>query len=198
ELNTASWYQRVTFTLTNLYAQAVDLNQLQLNFTASAHPDPYSPFQGTMLGNQAVTLASDGGWPIEKNTITINHDGALMLAAGDTAELQCYLAATQMPVAISDLSATLAHDPARQGKICVHFPAMTQTVALKPAIELLFPAGETRRFVGEWGEVLTISDLSAGTYRLTVPVLANDEMQIAPVESSFTVTLQSGDAAAQV
>ncbi len=75
---------------------------------------------------------------------------------------------------------------------------MTQTVALKPAIELLFPAGETRRFVGEWGEVLTISDLSAGTYRLTVPVLANDEMQIAPVESSFTVTLQSGGAAAQV
>ncbi|MDY2517485.1 chitinase, partial [Salmonella enterica subsp. enterica serovar Typhimurium] len=198
ELNTASWYQRVTFTLTNLYAQAVDLNQLQLNFTASAHPDPYSPFQGTMLGNQAVTLASDGGWPIEKNTITINHDGALMLAAGDTAELQCYLAATQTPVAISDLNATLAHDPARQGKVCVHFPAMTQTVALKPVIELLFPAGETRRFVGEWGEVLTIGDLSAGTYRLTVPVLANDEMQIAPVESSFTVTLQSGDAAAQV
>lgn len=138
-----------------------------------------------MLGNQAVTLVSDGGWPIEKNTITINHDGALMLAAGDTVELQCYLAATQMPVAISDLSATLAHDPARQGKICVHFPAMTQTVALKPAIELLFPAGETRRFVGEWGEVLTISDLSAGTYRLTVPALANDEMQIAPVESSL-------------
>ncbi|MDI5454480.1 hypothetical protein MJM04_32865, partial [Salmonella enterica subsp. enterica serovar Cerro] len=32
ELNAASWYQRVTFTLTNLYAQAVDLNQLQLNF----------------------------------------------------------------------------------------------------------------------------------------------------------------------
>lgn len=51
ELNTTSWYQRVTFTLTNLYAQAVDLNQLILNFTASAHPDPYSPFQGTMLGN---------------------------------------------------------------------------------------------------------------------------------------------------
>lgn len=62
---------------------------------------------------------------------------------------------------------------------------MTQTVALKPVIELLFPAGETRRFVGEWGEVLTIGDLSAGTYRLTVPVLANDEMQIAPVESSL-------------
>lgn len=198
ELNPASWYQRVNFTLTNHYSQAVDLNQLKLNFTASAHPDPYSPFQGSMLGNQAVTLASDGGWPIEKNTITINHDGALMLAAGDDAELQCYLAATQTPVSISDLSATLAHDPARQGKIYVHFPAMMQTVTLKPVVELLLPCGETRRFVGEWGEILTIGDLSAGTYRLTVPVLANDEMQIAPVESSFTVTLQSGDDAAQV
>ncbi|WP_254556928.1 hypothetical protein, partial [Salmonella enterica] len=79
---------------TNLYAQALDLNDLQLNFTASAHPDHYIPFQGTMLGNQAVTLDSDGGWPIEKYTITINLDGALILAAGDSAELQCYLAAT--------------------------------------------------------------------------------------------------------
>ncbi len=62
ELNTASWYQRVTFTLTNLYARAVDLNQLQLNLRP-ARTDPYSPFQGTMLGNQAVTLASDGDGP---------------------------------------------------------------------------------------------------------------------------------------
>lgn len=44
-----------------------------------------------------------------------------MLAAGDTAELQYYLAATQMPVAISDLSATLAHDPARQEKFAFIF-----------------------------------------------------------------------------
>ncbi|EDP8644170.1 chitinase [Salmonella bongori] len=198
ELNTTSWYQRVTFTLTNLYAQAVDLNQLILNFTASAHPDPYSPFQGTMLGNQAVTLASDGGWPIEKNTLTINHDGALMLAAGEVAELQCYLAATQTPVFVSDLSATLAHDPARQGKICIHFPAMTPGIMLKPAIEVLFPSGETRRFVGEWDDVLTIGDLGAGIYQLTVPVLANDEMQIAPVDASFTVILQFSKDTAQI
>ncbi len=58
-----------------------------------------------MLGNQAVTLASDGDGPSRRIPSPVNHDGALMLlAAGDTAELQCYLAATQMPVAISDLS----------------------------------------------------------------------------------------------
>ena len=63
-LSTTSWYQRVTLTLTNLYAQAIDLNQLKLQFTASAHPDPYSAFSGSLLGNKPVTLGSDGGWPI--------------------------------------------------------------------------------------------------------------------------------------
>lgn len=66
EVKASSWYQRIALTLTNHYSQSVDINQLKLGFTATAHPDPYSPFSGTMLGNQAVTLASDGGWPIEK------------------------------------------------------------------------------------------------------------------------------------
>ncbi len=81
ELNAASWYQRVTFTLTNLYARAIDLNQLQLNFTASAHR-PLQSVSGNNAGKSGRDAGQRWGWPIEKNTITINHDGALMLAAG--------------------------------------------------------------------------------------------------------------------
>ncbi len=127
EVKASSWYQRIALTLTNHYSQSVDINQLKLGFTATAHPDPYSPFSGTMLGNQAVTLASDGGWPIEKNTITINNDGEYLLASGKSAMLEFYLSATQTPVALSDLTATLAHDPGRRGQIIVQFPAQAQS-----------------------------------------------------------------------
>ena len=76
-----------------------------------------------MLGNQAVTLASDGGWPIEKNTITINNDGEYLLASGKSAVLEVFdPSATQTPVALSDLTATLAHDPGRQGQIICAIP----------------------------------------------------------------------------
>ncbi len=68
---------------------------------------------------------------------------------------------------------------------------MTQTVALKPAIELLFQPAKPGAFVGEWGEVLTISDLSAGTYRLTVPVLANDDANRASRVLFLPLLLQS-------
>ncbi len=94
EVKASSWYQRIALTLTNQYSQSVDINQLKLGFTATAHPDPYSPFSGTMLGNQAVTLTSDGGWPTEKNTITINNDGEYLLASGKSAVLEFYLSAT--------------------------------------------------------------------------------------------------------
>lgn len=50
ELNTASWYQRVTFTLTNLYAQAVDLNQLQLNLRPARTPIPTVRFREQCWG----------------------------------------------------------------------------------------------------------------------------------------------------
>ncbi len=194
EVNPSSWYQRIALTLTNGYSQSVDINQLKLGFTATAHPDPYSPFSGTMLGNQAVTLGSDGGWPIEKNTLTINNDGEYLLASGKSAVLEFYLAATQTPVALSDLTATLAHDPGRQGKILLQFPAMAQSTSLKPEIDLQYPDGSQQRFVGEWGATLTIGDLSAGSYEITVLPLCNDEMQISPVEDRFTLLLSSGNA----
>lgn len=50
ELNTASWYQRVTFTLTNLYAQAVDLNQLQLSLRPARTPIPTVRFREQCWG----------------------------------------------------------------------------------------------------------------------------------------------------
>lgn len=194
EVKASSWYQRIALTLTNHYSQSVDINQLKLGFTATAHPDPYSPFSGTMLGNQAVTLASDGGWPIEKNTITINNDGEYLLASGKSAVLEFYLSATQTPVALSDLTATLAHDPGRQGQIIVQFPAQAQSTSLKPEIELQYPDGRQQRFAGEWGASLTIGDLSAGSYGITVLELCNDEMRISPVAESYTLKLSSGNA----
>lgn len=191
-LSTTSWYQRVTLTLTNLYAQAIDLNQLKLQFTASAHPDPYSAFSGSLLGNKPVTLGSDGGWPIEKNTITINNDGQFWLKGGASAELQFYLSATQTPVTMSGLTAILAHDPGRQGKINIQFPSLKQNTTLKPTIDLFYPDATSRRFAGEWGETLTISDLSAGEYTIAVLELSNDDMQIVPVESTFRLKLAGG------
>ena len=194
EVKASSWYQRIALTLTNQYSQSVDINQLKLGFTATAHPDPYSPFSGTMLGNQAVTLTSDGGWPTEKNTITINNDGEYLLASGKSAVLEFYLSATQTPVVLSDLTATLAHDPGRQGQIIVQFPAQAQSTSLKPEIELQYPDGRQQRFAGEWGASLTIGDLSAGSYGITVLELCNDEMRISPVAESYTLKLSSGNA----
>ncbi|HCR1150265.1 TPA: chitinase [Klebsiella aerogenes] len=196
EVKASSWYQRIALTLTNQYSQSVDINQLKLGFTATAHPDPYSPFSGTMLGNQAVTLTSDGGWPTEKNTITINNDGEYLLASGKSAVLEFYLSATQTPVVLSDLTATLAHDPGRQGQIIVQFPAQAQaqSTSLKPEIELQYPDGRQQRFAGEWGASLTIGDLSAGSYGIMVLELCNDEMRISPVAESYTLKLSSGNA----
>lgn len=193
QLSSTSWYQRITLTLTNLYSQSIDLNQLKLAFTASAHPDPYSPFSGSLLGNKPVTLGSDGGWPIEKNTITINNDGELLLKAGGSAELQFYLSATQTPVTMSDLTATLAHDPGRQGKIEVKFPVLTESTTLKPTIDIRYPDATSQRFTGEWGQSLIIADLSAGDYAITVLDLCNDDMRITPAESAFSLKLVSGD-----
>lgn len=190
-LSANSWYQRVTLTLTNLYSQAIDLNQLKLEFTACAHPDPYSPFSGSLAGNKPVTLASDGGWPSEKNTITINNEGQLWLQAGASAELQFYLSATQTPVSISGLTATLAHDPARQGKIEIQFPLLEESPDLKPTIDLRYPNGTSQRFAGEWGETLTISDLSAGDYTIAALELCNEDMQIVPVEPTLKLKLVS-------
>lgn len=190
-LNPNSWYQRVTLTLTNRYSQPIDLNQLAIEFTATGHPDQYSLFSGSMMGNQPVTFSSDGGWPVEKNKLIVHHDGELPLAAGASAALQFYLAATQTPVTLTDLTATLARDPARQARIELQFPTQTAATALKPTVDLRAPTGSVQRFVGEWGQTLVLGDLGAGAYDITVLELCDDAMKIAPQQSEFTVTLAS-------
>lgn len=192
EINVNSWYQRVKMTLKNGYSRAIDLNTLQITFTASAHPDPYSPFSGTLMGNQPVKLGSDGGWPVEKNSITINNDSAMKLGAGKSAELEFYLAATQTPVVLEDLQATLAHDPGRQGKIEFIFPARKEATTLKPVLDIVYPDGSVKNVTGEWGQSLTVADLAAGQYTVNVQSLENDDMRIAPVKETLTVTLASG------
>lgn len=190
-LNNTSWYQRIVFTLTNHYRCAVDLNQLQIQFTASAHPDPYSSFAGSAMGDAPVTLASDGGWPIEKNSITLNNLGEKLLPAGGSATLECYLAATQTPLAFSDLQATLARDPGRQGKIVLSFPSLSS--ALKPVVELLHADGSSQTLSSSWGESLTIENLAAGQYSVRVHTLQNEVMQLAPVNETIAVTLRSAN-----
>ena len=188
-LNSQSWYQRVAFSVTNAYTCAVDLNQLQISFTASGHPDPYSQFSGSLAGNQPVELYSDGGWPLEKNRITIHNTAPLMLAAGKTATLDCYMAATQTPVTLTDLTVVLAHDPGRQGKIILSFPQLSGE--LQPVIELTYPNGTRKCYSGRWGEKLVISDLAAGQYTVVMLPLQNDRLQITPTQASVVLTLAS-------
>ena len=191
DINANSWYQRVSLTLKNGYASAIDLNQLKITFTASAHPDPYSSFSGTLTGNQPVKLGSDGGWPVEKNSITINNDSPMKLGAGKSAGLDFYLAATQTPVVINDLQATLAHDPGRHRQIEFIFPAQSETTTLKPAFDLVYPDGTLKNYTGEWGQTLTVTDLMAGQYVINISDLQNDEMRIAPLKETLNVTLTS-------
>ncbi|MEO3990142.1 chitinase [Pseudocitrobacter cyperus] len=189
ELNRTSWYQRVVFTIANHYSCAIDLNKLNIQFTASAHPDPYSPFAGSALGDQAPILASDGGWPVEKNSITLHNSAEKMLPTGRSATLECYLAATQTPLVFSDLQATLARDPGRQGKIVLSFPSLASE--LKPMVELLHADGKSQMLTGNWGESLSIDNLAAGQYRVRVLTLQNEVMQLAPVDEMIAVTLLS-------
>ncbi len=192
DINTFSWYQRVRLTLKNGYSRSVDLNKLQITFKASAHPDPYSPFSGSLLGNQPVKLGSDGGWPIEKNSIIINNDSSMMLGAGKTAELDFYLSATQTPIVFDDLIAQLARDPGRQGKIELVMPAQAVKTDLRPGVDITLPDGTVKHYTGEWGKTLVVTDLAAGQHQISVPTLQNDDMQIAPVKETLTVTLASG------
>ncbi len=80
-----------TFTLTNLYAQAVDPISF-IRLYGQRTPIPTVRFRNNAV-NQAVTLASDGDGPSRRIPSPLIMTDA---GGGDTAELQCYLAATQM------------------------------------------------------------------------------------------------------
>ncbi|WP_318371799.1 chitinase [Enterobacter sp.] len=192
-VNSNSWYQRLTFTLTNGYNQPVDINKLAIHFTASARPDIYSPFTGSLAGNQAPTFTSDGGWPIQKNGIIINNNGPLWLAAGASGTLECALAATQTPVQLTDISAMLASDPGSQGTLAVSFPALSATAGLLPTFTLTRPDGSQKSYTGAWGETQIIDGLSRGEYRLNVDTLENATLKLTPKQAQTAITLASSN-----
>lgn len=184
-----SWHQKVTLTVTNRYSQAVDVNKMAIRFTAAGHPDPYSVFTGSLAGDKAPTLGSDGGWPNEKNVITLNNSSALMLAGGASGTLTFSLAATQTPVTITDLSVQLLNDPGRQGRILLDFPAQAESQGLRPGVTLVVPDGSAKSYSGVWGETLTISGLSAGKYSVCVDTLENNALRIEPANDIYSVVL---------
>ncbi|MFQ9622204.1 MAG: hypothetical protein ACLR17_08565 [Enterobacteriaceae bacterium] len=134
-----------------------------------------------------MTLGSDGGWPIEKNTITLHHDGEFWRRPPAPSCSSSFRYPN--PVTMSGLTATLAHDPGRQGRL-----KFSSTVGGKHnlATDLRYPDATSQRFAGEWGQALVIGDLSAGDYAITVLELCNDDMRIAPVESTYPLKLVSG------
>lgn len=193
-VNSNSWYQRLTFTLTNGYSQPVDINKLTISFTASAHPDSYSPFSGSLAGNRPPAITSDGAWPVEKNSIVINHNKELWLAAGASGTLECALSATQTPVQLSDLHATLANDPGSQGRLEVIFPPLTATAGLAPRFTLTRPDGSQKSYTGEWGETLILTGLSRGDYLLDVDTLENATLNLTPKWEKTIITLHTSNA----
>lgn len=193
-VNSNSWYQRLTFTLTNGYSQPVDINKLAIAFTASAHPDIYSPFSGSLAGNRPPTITSDGAWPVEKNGIVINHNKELWLAAGASDTLECALSTTQTPVQLSDLSARLANDPGHQGRLEVIFPPLTATAGLVPRFTLTRPDGSQQRYTGAWGDTLTLTGLARGEYLLDVETLENATLNLTPKWEKTVITLHTSNA----
>lgn len=186
-----SWYQSVTFTVENGYNQAVDVNGSQITFTANAHVDPYGMFSGTLCGKGAPLLASDGGWPTERNTLTIDNNGPLWLEAGKSAVLTCALSTVQPPVSIENLQLTLVNDPARQGTIVLTFPPMAGNVTLQPVIVLTSPEGKSTTHTGRWGDTLTLDGLYVGNWLITLNTLEDEVMLIAPQQPTLIAVLDS-------
>ncbi len=56
KIDAFNWYQKVVVTITNTGTQAADLNHAILSFSASGHPDPWGVFDGSLIGNQPLTL----------------------------------------------------------------------------------------------------------------------------------------------
>lgn len=107
-IDTANWYQTLTFTIENASTAAVDLRQAVIRFTASGHIDPWGNFTGDAIDSQNVilnTLAQPSG---ELNEITLNQKAAFWLAAGEQCTLTCSLSATSVPVSFELLGISLS------------------------------------------------------------------------------------------
>ncbi len=109
-------------TLTNLLRPGGRFNQLIRTYGQRA-PRSLQSVSRNNAGESGRDAGQRCGMHHEKNTITINHDGALMLAAGIPPNYSAIWLATQMPVAISDLSATLPMTlPIREKFVFIFLP----------------------------------------------------------------------------
>lgn len=195
KIDITNWYQEITLVITNEGSGTVDMNHASIRFTGCGYQDPWGNFGGTLKGDMPLTLSSQTQGALDINEMVINHSKALPLAPGESGTLSFSFAAVQIPVKIADFALTLASGSACQGQIMLRFPAMETSTALKPTIDLQFPDARLQRYVGEWGQTLTIGDLSPGTYHITALELSDNTLRIVPQKTDFTLQLTTSDEA---
>lgn len=188
-ISSNSWYQKVTFSLTNTCQQMIDLAQAKIEFLATGHPDEYSTFGGTLFSGTAPTVTRDGGWPLEKNTLVLPQGGKMSLAPGATGTLSFSLSATQTPVTLGDVYVTLVNDPARQGELVIATPAGPLPGFPAPQVTLTGPDNSRETYTLQWNSTQRIKSLAYGRYSLQLPVLENQEASLAPQQPQLTLTL---------
>jgi hypothetical protein len=192
-LSSSSWYQKVTFSLTNTCRQMIDLAQAKIEFMATGHPDEYSPFSGTLFSGIAPAVTRDGGWPLEKNTLVLPSGGKMSLAPGATGTLSFSLSATQTPVTLGDVHVTLVNDPARQGELVIATPASPLVDFPSPQVILTDPEGNRETHTLQWNSAQRIQSLSYGRYTLQLPVLENQEASLTPQQLQLTIALSESN-----
>lgn len=193
KIDVKNWYQEITLTIANEGSGTVDMNHASISFTGCGYQDPWGNFGGTLKGDLPLTLRSHTQGALDMNEIVINHSNALPLAPGERGTLSFSFAAVQLPVKISDFTLTLASGSACQGQIILKFPAMATSTALKPTVDLRFPDARIQRYAGEWGQTLSIGDLSPGTYGISAPELCDNALRIVPQQADFSLVLTTGD-----
>ena len=192
KLDTGSWYQSVTLSLTNTTSQTIDFTQAVIEFSATGHPDEYSPFSGSLIGG-TPTLRRDGGWPLEVTTLTLLAGGDMLVGAGKTGTITFSFSATQTPVTFGSITVKLLADPSRQGEMIVVLPASPVDGIGTPTLLLTSAAGEETSHALAWNSRNSLKNLSYSSYTLQIDPLDTASVRVTPTKTQQKVTLTAAN-----
>ncbi|TPG60806.1 chitinase [Ewingella americana] len=190
-ISSGSWYQKITLSLTNITSQSIDFTLAEIEFFATGHPDEYSPFGGSLVGSNSPVAKRDGGWPLEKNTLTLQAGGNLQLDAGKTGTLTFSLSATQTPVTLGEVRVTLRSDPARQGELIVVMPSSGVAGIGDPTLTLITESGAQTAHSLSWNSRNSLKNLAYGRYCIQTDSLENATARLTPAQSQQQITLSA-------